>query len=247
MDVHFRTAPFTQNIPVLQGLTDVWNINFMDFNTRALLAYCQAMLKYAPHVQQNDMESNGKLVDQDGNPVDYKTGEVIFGEPGTNGQHSFYQLLHQGTSIIPADFIGFIKPQYPVGRASATDVDHHQELMMNFFAQPDALAFGQDSDNPAKYFPGNRPSSSLLLQKLTPFTAGLMLALAEHRTAVKGFIWGINSFDQFGVELGKKLAVALRARMVGYNGTGQLDISNLDPSTATLMTAFALGQLPVSH
>lgn len=205
MDTHFLHAPFEENIPVLSALLDIWNINFLGYKTRALLPYFQSLCKLPAHTQQVEMESNGKLVDIKGKPVTFDTGEVVFGEPGTNGQHSFYQLLHQGTQIVPCDFIGFIQPQYPLGASSPTSVSHHEELMTNFFAQPDALAFGKKDDFLPKNFPGNRPSSSFLLQELTPFTAGLLLAWTEHCAAAKGFIWGINSFDQFGVELGKKL------------------------------------------
>ncbi|MBI5701282.1 glucose-6-phosphate isomerase [Candidatus Saganbacteria bacterium] len=235
MDDHFRKAPFEQNIPVLAALIDIWNINFLGFKTRALLPYCQALLKLAPHTQQVEMESNGKLVDIDGREVQFDTGEVVFGEPGTNGQHSFYQLIHQGTTPIPADFIGFVTPQYPLGTNSATGVDHHLELMANFLAQPDALAFGSENPLTHKNFPGNRPSSSLLLDKLTPFTAGLLLSMLEHRTIVKGFIWGLNSFDQWGVELGKKLGVDQRIRMLGFNATGNIDIAGLNSSTARML------------
>ena len=191
------------------------------------------------------MESNGKGVDLLGNRVDFSTGEVVFGEPGTNGQHSFYQELHQG-QIVPADFIGTLTSQYPLGFDTATGISHHSELLTNFLAQPDALAFGQDDPNPAKVFLGNRPSSSLLLQKLTPFTAGLLLSMLEHRTAVKGFIWGINSFDQFGVELGKRLGVDQRRRIQAfYASLGQnIDTNDLNPSTATMLTAILKGQLP---
>lgn len=238
MDQHFLNTPMEKNIPVISGLLDIWNINFLGYKTRALLPYCQALSKLPAHTQQVEMESNGKLVDLSGKSVDFNTGEVVFGEPGTNGQHSFYQLIHQGTQIIPCDFIGFIEPQYPIGKSSDKEVTHHEELMTNFFAQPDALAFGKDDPLPHKRFPGNRPSSSLLLQKLTPFTAGLLLAWTEHRAAVKGFIWGINSFDQFGVELGKVLGVKVREELLKYHQ---------DPSykpTSLMLDAFLRGKLP---
>lgn len=244
MDTHFLHAAFEENIPVLSALLDIWNINFMGYKTRALLPYSQGLGKLPAHTQQVEMESNGKLVDLFGQPVSYDTGEVVFGEPGTNGQHSFYQLIHQGTQIIPGDFIGFIKPQYPLGESSPTSVTHHEELMTNFFAQPDALAFGKKDDYLPKNFPGNRPSSSLLLQELNPFTAGLLLAWTEHRAAAKGFIWGINSFDQFGVELGKKLGVEHRERILNYHRTGKLDPNGLNQSTAELLQAFLAGKLP---
>ena len=176
------------------------------------------------------------------------TGPVNFGEPGTNGQHSFYQLIHQG-QIIPADFIGFIKPQYEVGEKSAFSVDHHQELMSNFFAQPDALAFGKTEQEvreervpeflvPHKTFPGNRPSSLLLFPKLTPETTGMLLAIYEHRTAAEGFIWDINSFDQWGVELGKVLGKSIRKRIQEYNGDPERKVTEFNTSTNTLLQLF---------
>ncbi|NQU16603.1 MAG: glucose-6-phosphate isomerase [Candidatus Saganbacteria bacterium] len=244
MDKHFVESPFMSNIPILSAMLDIWNINFMGFKTRALLPYSQGVGRLPAHTQQVEMESNGKRVLMDGTPVDFDTGEVVFGEPGTNGQHSFYQLIHQGTQIIPCDFIGFINPQYPLGKATAKEVTHHQELMTNFLAQADALAFGKKSDNPHKHFPGNRPSSSLLLKQLDPFTAGLLLAWTEHRAAVKGFIWGINSFDQYGVELGKILGADHRGRMLQFNDTGVINVDGLNPSTAALLTAFLKGGLP---
>jgi len=244
MDQHFLTAPFEQNIPATSGLLDIWNINYMGWLTRALLPYSQGLAKLPAHTQQVAMESNGKRVTLDGKPVQFATGEVVFGEPGTNGQHSFYQLLHQGTQIIPADFIGFMHPSYDLSQAPGNEVSHHEELMTNFFAQPDALAFGQESTEPHKNFPGNRPSSSMLLNKLDPFTAGLLLAWTEHRAAVKGFMWGINSFDQFGVELGKVLGKDQRRRIAHFNQTGVIDTSGLKPSTVTLLTAFLNGKLP---
>lgn len=214
MDEHFRSQPFEKNIAVLAGLIDIWNINFMGYNTRAIVPYSQAWHKYAAHCQQTEMESNGKTVDLRGREVNFETGEIIFGEPGTNSQHSYFQLLHQGTSIVPMDFIGFIKPQYQV--KSEEEISLHEELMTNFFAQPDALAFGKSSELPHKIFSGNRPSNVFLLKEQNPFNAGVMLSLLEHRTAVKGFIWGINSFDQFGVELGKELGINIRNRMKLY-------------------------------
>jgi len=244
LDDHFLHAPFDENIPVLAALLDIWNINFMGCKTRALLPYSQGLGKLPAHTQQVEMESNGKLVDLEGQPVTFDTGEVVFGEPGTNGQHSFYQLIHQGTQMIPCDFIGFIMAQYPLGESSPTSVTHHEELMTNFFAQPDALAFGKKDDYLPKNFPGNRPSSSLLLKELTPFTAGLLLAWTEHRAAAKGFIWGINSFDQFGVELGKKLGVEHRERILNYHRTGKLDTTGLNQSTAELLQAFLTAELP---
>ncbi|MEA3493414.1 MAG: glucose-6-phosphate isomerase [Candidatus Margulisiibacteriota bacterium] len=235
MDEHFRNVPFEQNIPVISALIDIWNINFLGLKTRALLPYSQGLAKLPAHTQQVEMESNGKRVDLEGNPIDFDTGEVVFGEPGTNGQHSFYQLLHQGAQIIPSDFVGFIKPQYQLGKSTDKTVTHHQELMTNFLAQPDALAFGKKDSNPAKDFPGNRPSSSMLLEELNPFTAGLLLAWTEHRAATKGFIWGINSFDQEGVQLGKVLGKDHRRRMLEFNSSGKVDVKGLSPSTAAML------------
>ncbi len=240
MDNHYLNEPFERNIPVISALIDILNINSYGYTTRALLPYSQLLSRLPAHTQQVEMESNGKLVDIDGNPVEFSTGEVVFGEPGTKGQHSFYQLIHQGTQIIPCDFIGSIEPSYAVGEMTKSFLDHHHELMTNFLAQADALAFGSVSDTPAKNFPGNRPSSSLLLQKLDPFTAGLLLAWTEHRATTKGFIWGINSFDQFGVELGKNLGVEARKAMLG-----NINAQNaFNPSTRRLFDAIMSGKLP---
>ncbi len=212
IDQHFKDAPLAENLPVILGLFGVWNSSFLGRSNRALLPYCQAMLKLAPHIQQVDMESNGKRVALDGSTLSFEAGEVNFGEPGTNGQHSFYQLVHQGR-VVPADFIGFTKSQRPMD-VDGEPVANHDELMANFFAQPDALAMGKTADEvraegvaeglvPHKVFPGNRPSNSILVKgSLTPESCGRILALYEHRTAVQGFIWGINSFDQWWVELG---------------------------------------------
>jgi len=239
MDQHFLKAPLDKNIPVIGALIDIWNINFLGLKTRALLPYSQLLWKIAQHTQQVEMESNGKGVDIHGRKVEFDTGEVVFGEPGTNGQHSFYQELHQG-QVIPADFIGFIKPAYPLGNMTDKQVDHHHELMTNFLAQPDALAFGKVSDDPARTFEGNRPSSSMLLKELNPFTAGALLAWLEHRAAAKGFMWDINSFDQFGVEHGKKLGVAAREAMLGDKSR----IDAFNPSTRRMFDAIMNGELP---
>ena len=238
MDEHFRKEPFEKNIPVISALLDIWNINFLGMKSRALLPYSQLLGKLPAHTQQVEMESNGKSVDLSGNKLSFDTGEVVFGEPGTNGQHSFYQLIHQGTQIIPCDFIGFIKPQYNVGNGSATEVTHHEELMTNFFAQADALAFGKDDALPQKRFSGNRPSSSMLLKELTPFTSGVLLAWTEHRAAAKGFIWGINSFDQFGVELGKKLGVKIRNEMLKKHKDKSYIFNTGNSSTDAMLDRF---------
>lgn len=238
MDKHFRNTPFEQNIPVMAALTDIWNINFMGLNTRAIQPYAQAYSKLAPHSQQVEMESLGKRVDIDGNPVEYATGEQVYGEPGTNCQHSYDQEVHQGTQIIPVDFIGFINPQYPVG--ANQKMSHQDELITNFFAQPDALAFGKYDIDQHKHFPGNRPSNVFLLKNQDPFAAGLLLALLEHRTAVKGFIWNINSFDQWGVQLGKVLGVDMRNRIEKYKADPKDPqvYKGLNASTATMFKMF---------
>jgi glucose-6-phosphate isomerase len=210
MDNHFRTAPFAENMPVIMALLGIWYNNFFNAETYALLPYDQYLHRFPAYFQQGDMESNGKSVTKDGKQVEYQTGPVIWGEPGTNGQHAFYQLLHQGTKLIPADFIGFAQSLNSIG-------DHHDKLMANFFAQTEALAFGKTSEEvraegvaesliPHKTFAGNRPTNTLLAPKLTPNTLGQLIALYEHKIFVQGGIWGINSFDQWGVELGKILA-----------------------------------------
>lgn len=247
MDEHLLSAPLAKNLPVLLGLFGVWNTSFLGRPTRALLPYCQALHKLAPHIQQVDMESNGKRVANDGSVLEFEAGEVDFGEPGTNGQHSFYQLIHQGR-VIPCDFIGFRHSQQPMKGAGET-VANHDELMSNFFAQPDALACGKSADDlraegvpaaliPHKEFPGNRPSNVLLLEKLTPRTSGQLLALYEHRTAVQGFIWGLNSFDQWGVELGKVLAKQVRAQLTASRANAKAAIAGFNPATAGLLRRY---------
>ena len=222
IDVHFKNAPFEQNLPVLLGLLGVWNATFKGYGAKAILPYCQALAKLAPHIQQVSMESNGKGVNINGERMNYDVGEVDFGEPGTNGQHSFYQLIHQGRTI-PCHFIGLIKSQQSV-YLKGEKVSNHDELMCNFFAQADALAVGKTPEElraenvpesliSHKTFSGNRPSLSLMLKDLTPYTTGQILALYEHMVATQGFIWGVNSFDQWGVELGKVLATQVREEM----------------------------------
>lgn len=222
VDEHFLNAPFEDNIPVLLGLLSVWNVSFLGYPARAILPYCQALAKLAPHIQQVAMESNGKGVAIDGTRLPYECGEIDFGEPGTNGQHSFYQLIHQGR-VVPCDFIGVVKSQQSV-YLKGEIVSNHDELMCNFFAQADALACGKseielraesvpDHLIPHKSFTGNRPSTSILLPSLDAYTTGQILSLYEARVAVQGFVWGINSFDQWGVELGKVLASRVRTTM----------------------------------
>jgi glucose-6-phosphate isomerase len=210
MDEHFRTAPFARNLPVLMGLISVWYGSFFGAETVAVLPYDQYLKRFPAYLQQLTMESNGKRVTLGGAEVDYQTGAVYWGEPGTNGQHSFYQLIHQGTKLIPCDFIAFCKSLNPVGR-------HHDLLTANVFAQAEALAFGKTAEQvkadkvpdwlvPHKTFPGNRPSNVLLVDRLTPFVLGSLVALYEHTVFTQGAIWDIDSFDQWGVELGKVLA-----------------------------------------
>lgn len=205
MDYHARSAPMEENLPLISALLGIWNRNFLGFATCAIIPYSQALLRFPAHLQQCDMESNGKHIDKLGNRVDFKTGPVIWGEPGTNGQHSFYQLIHQGTDIIPLEFIGFEDSQYGKD-LDVQGTSSQQKLLSNLFAQAIALALGQKSDNPNKTFEGNRPSRMLLGKKLDPFHLGALLSYYEHKVAFQGFAWGINSFDQEGVQLGKKLA-----------------------------------------
>ena len=201
MDEHFRTAPFEANLPVLMGLLGIWYANFYGAQTHAVLPYAQELHRFPAYLQQLDMESNGKSVTVEGTAVATTTGPVVWGTAGTNGQHAYYQLLHQGTALIPADFIGFAQSNFPRG-------DHHDLLMANFFAQTEALAFGSAAppDQPYRRFEGNRPTSSLLAERLTPFVLGQLVALYEHKVFTQGSLWSINSFDQWGVELGKVLA-----------------------------------------
>jgi glucose-6-phosphate isomerase len=210
MDKHFRTAPFHKNLPVLMGLLSVWYNNFFGAETVAVLPYDQYLKRFPAYLQQLAMESNGKHVTLDGRPVNYQTGPIYWGEPGTNGQHSFYQLIHQGTKLIPCDFIGFCRALNPLGR-------HHDLLMANLFAQTEALAFGRTEEQvraegtpgwlvPHRTFEGNRPTNTILAERLTPETLGKLVALYEHSVFTQGVIWHIDSFDQWGVELGKVLA-----------------------------------------
>ncbi len=204
-DDHFKTAPLEKNIPVLMGMLGVWYRNFMDFRVHAVLPYAHALRKFPSYVQQLDMESNGKSVDKDSKAVNYKTGPVVFGETGTNAQHAFMQMLHHGTDIIPADFIVIKKAGHKLA-------EHHRKLNANALAQAQALMQGApDPKNPTRSFDGNRPSSTLVLTKLDPWHLGMLLALYEHKIFVQGIIWNINSFDQWGVELGKTLATSLLA------------------------------------
>jgi glucose-6-phosphate isomerase len=217
MDEHFRTAPFAKNLPVLLGLLGIWYNDFFGAESHAVLPYDQYLNRFPAYLQQLDMESNGKSVTIDGEPIAYQTGPIIWGQPGTNGQHAFYQLIHQGTKLIPCDFIGFAKSLNALG-------DHHDQLMANFFAQTEALAFGKTAGEVKaegvpealvnhKTFEGNRPTSTIMAESLTPAVLGKLVALYEHKVFVQGAIWGLNSFDQWGVELGKVLAKRIASEL----------------------------------
>ncbi len=237
VDEHFRSVPLEQNIPVIMGLLGVWYNNFFDAQSHVILPYDQYMHRFPAYFQQGDMESNGKGVNRDGEPVEYSTGPVIWGEPGTNGQHAFYQLIHQGTKLITADFLAPIESHNPID-------DHHAILLSNFFAQTEALMRGKRSSEARaelraagvegealdrllrhKIFGGNRPSNSILFQKLTPKTLGSLIAMYEHKIFVQGVIWNINSFDQWGVELGKQLAKAILPELSSKNEACSHDAS----------------------
>jgi glucose-6-phosphate isomerase len=222
MDDHFRSAAFDRNLPALMGLIAIWNSNFLGAPTVAVLPYEQYLKRFPAYLQQLAMESNGKQVTLDGARVDYHTGPIYWGEPGTNGQHSFYQLIHQGTRPVPCDFIGFDRPLHPLG-------EQHDLLMANLFAQSEALAFGKTPDEvkaegvpdrlvPHRTFEGNRPSNTILAEALTPHALGALVALYEHSVFVQGTIWNIDSFDQWGVELGKALARRTAAEIASASG-----------------------------
>eukprot|EP00793_Prasinoderma_coloniale_P001259 PRCOL_00005031-RA len=255
MDEHWRTAPFEENLPVILGMLSVYNATFKGCPSRGILPYCQALSKLAPHIQQVSMESNGKAVDLNGEKLKYPVGEIDFGEPGTNGQHSFYQLIHQGR-VIPCDFIGVIKSQQSVYLAGEI-VSNHDELMSNFFAQADALAYGKTAEElraegvpdyliPHKTFEGNRPSLSIMLPALDPYTVGQLLSLYENRVATQGFIWGLNSFDQWGVELGKVLASKVRTQLNKTRTKGK-PISGFNYSTTKLLKLYLEGKQQLKY
>jgi glucose-6-phosphate isomerase len=237
MDEHFRSAPLERNLPVILGLIGVWYRNFLGASTHAILPYDQHLHRFPAYFQQGDMESNGKSVRRDGTRVDYATGPIIWGEPGTNGQHAFYQLIHQGTELIPADFLAAAESLTPLG-------DHHDKLLANFFAQTEALAFGKTAEQaraeleaeglagqalealvPHKVFVGNRPTSSILYRRLDPDTLGRLIALYEHKIFTQGVLWNINSFDQWGVELGKQLAKVILPELAGPAPVTSHDVS----------------------
>lgn len=254
VDKHFVNAPHERNIPVIMGLLGVWNMSFLGYKSRAMHPYTEALNKLPAHIQQVDMESNGKHVSRHGVDLDFEVGEVDFGEPGTLGQHSFFQLLHMG-QVVPCTFIGFVESQNPTCQ-DGEPVSNHDELMSNFFAQPDALARGKTADEcradgreeslvPHTTFTGNRPSLSLLLPVLNAYTCGQLLALFEHRTAVQGFIWDINSFDQWGVELGKVLATKVRKTLnqSRYHGKDVSQDKDFNASTKRLIQRYLYGSV----
>ncbi|MFF9375166.1 glucose-6-phosphate isomerase [Streptomyces griseoluteus] len=241
VDEHFRTAPAEENAPLLLGLLGIWYNNFFDAQSHAVLPYSHYLSKFTAYLQQLDMESNGKSVQKDGRPVEWQTGPVVWGTPGTNGQHAYYQLIHQGTKLIPADFIGFARP---VDELSDQLKAQHDLLMANFFAQTQALAFGKTASEvreegvpeelvPHKTFPGNRPTTSILAPELTPSVLGQLIALYEHKVFVQGAVWNIDSFDQWGVELGKVLAKRIEPAL-----TEGADVPGLDPSTRALVAEY---------
>jgi glucose-6-phosphate isomerase len=238
IDEHFRTAPLAENAPALLGLIGLWYSNFFDAQSRAVLPYSNDLSRFAAYLQQLTMESNGKSVQADGSPVNTPTGEIFWGEPGTNGQHAFYQLLHQGTRLVPADFIGFSEPTDDLPTADGTG-SMHDLLMSNFFAQTQVLAFGKTAEEiaaegtpadvvPHKVMPGNRPTTSILATRLTPSLVGQLIALYEHQVFTEGVIWGIDSFDQWGVELGKTQAKALLPVLIGADSPAAQSDSSTD-------------------
>ncbi|WP_326776559.1 glucose-6-phosphate isomerase [Streptomyces sp. NBC_01445] len=241
VDEHFRTAPAEANAPLLMGLLGIWYGNFHGAQSHAVLPYSHYLSKFTAYLQQLDMESNGKSVDREGRPVDWQTGPVVWGTPGTNGQHAYYQLIHQGTKLIPADLIGFARP---VGELTAQLADQHDLLMANLFAQGQALAFGKTADEvraegvpeaqvPHRTFKGNHPTTTVLAKELTPSVLGQLIALYEHKVFVQGAVWNIDSFDQWGVELGKVLA-----RRVEPALTQDADVPGLDASTQALVATY---------
>jgi glucose-6-phosphate isomerase len=245
VDQHFHQTTFDKNIPVLMAVISLWYLNFFDAQTEAILPYDQYMHRFAAYFQQGNMESNGKSIDRNGEPVSYTTGPVIWGEPGTNGQHAFYQLIHQGTHLIPCDFIAPAQTHNPIG-------DHHEKLLSNFFAQTEALMNGKTEEEveeelvkagkndeeiarltPFKMFSGNRPTNSILIKKITPHSLGELIAFYEHKIFVQGVIWNIFSFDQWGVELGKQLANKILPELESGGA-----VQSHDSSTNGLINAF---------
>ena len=252
MDSHSReTTDLARNVPVMMGLLNVWNVNFLDARSHAILPYTQYLHRFAAYLQQLTMESNGKGVRWDGSPVTTATGEIYWGEPGTNGQHAFYQLIHQGTQLIPADFLAVATPEHPIVDG---DADMHELFLSNFLAQTAALAFGKTADEvraegiaeeivPARVFPGNKPTTSIMAPALTPSVVGQLIALYEHITFVQGTVWGINSFDQWGVELGKQLAMQIAPAIAGDDAA----LADQDASTQALIAYYRAHRADADH
>lgn len=242
MDLHATTAPEEKNIPLISALISIWNSNFLDYDAQAIIPYCSALAKLAPHIQQVYMESLGKDATIDGKFTGYKTGMIVFGEPGTNAQHSFFQFAHQG-SPFPIEFIGVVNPVYTKNQATSKGVYNHQELWANMIAQAQALAVGKNDKNKAKHFSGNRPSSTILINDLTPESIGMLLSFYEAKTIYEGFILGINPFDQFGVELGKVLASDIRNQIRKKNTDKAQNFDSLDPAVNFYLDTLFKGSL----
>lgn len=228
MDIHAKEAPVRKNLPLIAALISIWNNNFLGYAAQAIIPYASPLEKLAPHIQQLYMESNGKSVSRYGELLDESSGVIVFGEPGTNAQHSFFQLAHQGRPF-PIDFIGVVTPQHAQYQEKSRGVTNHQELWANLISQPLALAMGKEDSNMAKYFPGNRPSSTILLPDLSPESVGRLLAFYEAKTVIEAFVWGINPFDQFGVELGKSMASDIRNEMAVKNEDNGHEFDEMDP------------------
>jgi glucose-6-phosphate isomerase len=242
VDEHFRSAPLDRNLPALLALTGIWSTNVLGAATVAVLPYDQYLARFPAYLQQLEMESNGKHVTLDGARVDYDTGTIVWGEPGTNGQHAFYQLIHQGTRLVPCDLIGFLQPLEPLGR-------HHTLLLANLIAQAEALAFGRTAEEVRaeggpeeqvahRVLEGNRPSNVILAERLTPSSLGALIALYEHKVFVQGTIWGIDSFDQWGVELGKVLATTVTSAL---EAAGEAEFAHDSSTNALIRRARAAG------
>ena len=242
MDLHALNAPLDKNIPLVAALISIWNNNFLGYPAQAIIPYASPLSKLAPHIQQLSMESNGKSVTKEGAELDIAAGGIVFGEPGTNAQHSFFQLAHQGRPF-PIDFIGVIQPQYAQYKSHSKGVTNHQELWSNLIAQPTALALGKEHPDPARSFSGNRPSSTLLLNDLSPDSIGRLLAFYEAKTVFEAFVWGINPFDQFGVELGKTLASGIRQQMASKNQDSDHRFQGQDPISEFYIGTLFSGKL----
>jgi glucose-6-phosphate isomerase len=241
MDIHAQNTPMEKNIPLIAALISIWNNNFLRYPAHAIIPYASPLSKLAVHIQQLSMESNGKSVTQSGEPLDESSGTMIFGEPGTNAQHSFFQLAHQGRPF-PIDFIGVINPHFKQYQSQSKGVTNHQELWSNLIAQPQALAKGKQDINPAKSFTGNRPSSTLILNDLSPENIGRLLSFYESKTVFEAFVWGINPFDQFGVELGKTLATDIRKQMALKNQNKEHRFDDVDPITGFYLETLFSGK-----